>query len=76
MGFFEVVSTFTYNNLFLFRNFKLFNSLLMTKHYYFKITFTELAFKYTVMRKDCNTTIIWSQVFRITRDLRLSEKKI
>lgn len=38
------------------------------------MTFTEVAFKYTVMRKDCNITIIWNQVFRVTRDLRLSEK--
>lgn len=77
MGFFfEVMSTFTYSNLFLFPNFQLLNSQLTTKNYHFKITFTEVAFKYAVKRKDCNTTTIWSQVFRITRDLRLSEKTI
>jgi len=60
------------HNLFFIAKFQIFNSLLMTTDYNFKITFTEAGIKHTMIRKDHSPLIIWGQVYRITRDQRTS----
>lgn len=54
------------HNLFLIPNFQIFSSLLMTD-YNFEVTFTEVGFKQTMIRKDHNPMIIWGQAYRITK---------